>query len=237
MLDSTETTKPPVLLIHGVGSSFQHNWVEPGWVELLTESGREVVGVELPGHGKAAAVIEPETNAAERIIDAAAAAGVVDAVGFSAGGYALIAAVAARPELFRKTALMGISDQGLTADRQGRDRVAELFTTDEVDLNNPMAVVIHRLIRTAGNEPKLVARFMASEQPRPTWAAVAGITAHTLVVEGSEDASGTAEQLASTIPGAQHVVLKGVDHFAIPSDFHGMHSVLSFLDDPAPADA
>ncbi|MER3452650.1 MAG: alpha/beta hydrolase, partial [Acidimicrobiia bacterium] len=45
----------PVLLVHGFGSSFRHGWVEPGWVDLLADAGRPVIGVELPGHGDAPA--------------------------------------------------------------------------------------------------------------------------------------------------------------------------------------
>ncbi len=40
-----------MLLVHGFASSFERNWREPGWVDLLAESGREVIGVDLPGHG------------------------------------------------------------------------------------------------------------------------------------------------------------------------------------------
>jgi pimeloyl-ACP methyl ester carboxylesterase len=220
---------PPVLLIHGVGSSFEHNWREPGWVDLLSESGRSVVGVELPGHGAQAAVGEPEQDAAELVVAAAQSGAPVDAVGFSAGGYALLTAVARRPELFRRVALMGISDAGLQARPRSGDSLSSALESDD-PTDDQMAIVIRRLIQTAGNDPAMVARFLNSGQPRPSLADLRNITAQTLFVEGTEDATGTAQTLAEAVPNAQRLVLKGVDHFAIPSDFNGMDGVLSFLD-------
>ncbi|MBW8827332.1 MAG: alpha/beta fold hydrolase, partial [Acidobacteria bacterium] len=44
---------PPVLLVHGLASSFELNWREFGWVDLLADAGREVIGVDLLGHGTA----------------------------------------------------------------------------------------------------------------------------------------------------------------------------------------
>jgi pimeloyl-ACP methyl ester carboxylesterase len=223
------STAPPVLLIHGVGSSFEHNWREPGWVDLLSEAGRTVIGVELPGHGEQATRGEPEQDAAELVIASALASGVVDAVGFSAGGYALLTAASRRPELFRRIALMGISLNGLTAPRDSSGGLSAALLDDDPTAA-PMVIVIRRLIQTAGNDPQLVARFLSSGQPRPALADLAQVSAQTLFVEGSEDATGSAQGLAAAIPGAQHIVLKGVDHFAIPADFYGIDAVLGFLD-------
>ena len=53
----------PVLLVHGFASSFERNWREPGWADLLHEAGREVIGFDLPGHGNAPKPYEPEAYA------------------------------------------------------------------------------------------------------------------------------------------------------------------------------
>ena len=44
---------PPVVLVHGFGTSFELTWVHNGWVDLLADEGREVIGVDLLGHGGA----------------------------------------------------------------------------------------------------------------------------------------------------------------------------------------
>jgi pimeloyl-ACP methyl ester carboxylesterase len=43
---------PPVLLIHGFGSSGQVNWINTGWVETLTGAGYRVVTIDNRGHGQ-----------------------------------------------------------------------------------------------------------------------------------------------------------------------------------------
>ena len=42
---------PPVLLLHGFAASFDRTWRDNGWVDLLADLGREVVAVDLLGHG------------------------------------------------------------------------------------------------------------------------------------------------------------------------------------------
>ena len=46
-----EGTGDPIVLIHGFASNAKFNWVDPGWVRLLTEAGRRVIAVDTRGHG------------------------------------------------------------------------------------------------------------------------------------------------------------------------------------------
>ena len=39
----------PVLLIHGFASSTKLNWADAGWFRALTDAGRRVIAVDLPG--------------------------------------------------------------------------------------------------------------------------------------------------------------------------------------------
>ena len=57
-------TQIPVLMVHGFASSFDRNWREPGWVDVLAEQGRAVIGVDLLGHGTAAKPHDPAAYAA-----------------------------------------------------------------------------------------------------------------------------------------------------------------------------
>jgi pimeloyl-ACP methyl ester carboxylesterase len=223
-----------VLLVHGVGSSFEHNWVQLGWVDLLADTGRGALAFDLPGHGSRTA--EPDLDAAELIIAAAEQHGPLDAVGFSAGAFALLRAAVARPELFQRIALMGIGDASLAPQtaEDGAGKLSERLlalssgAASSAEASGP-ELVISRLIETAGNEPGAVAAFLANRRPNPSMAELARVSAKTLVVEGSEDFGGSAAQLTEAIAGARRVVLKGVDHFAIPSDFRALDAVLGFL--------
>ena len=53
----------PVVMVHGWGGSFLRTWQEPGWEALLADAGRDVIGVDLLGHGTADKPHDPEAYA------------------------------------------------------------------------------------------------------------------------------------------------------------------------------
>ncbi|MFI1293261.1 alpha/beta fold hydrolase [Streptomyces sp. NPDC020792] len=225
--------KRPVLLIHGMGSSYRHNWVAPGWADLLHESGREVIGVELPGHGVQGRAGDPTRVAADVLLEAASKSAPVDAIGFSAGGYALMVAASRQPELFGAVALLGVADSGLRESRVGEvamNAIAACLESEEEPADG-MGRLMRRLIDTAGNDRAAVAAFVRSRQPYAGADDLAAVSARCLVVEGGADTSGPADRIAASIPRSSRVVLKGVDHFAIPGDVGCIDAVLRFLDE------
>jgi pimeloyl-ACP methyl ester carboxylesterase len=105
----------PVLLVHGFASSAEHNWRQPGWLDLLDDAGRETIAVDLLGHGRAPRPTSPADYESVEARVAADIAGyeLVDAVGFSAGAHVLLRLAAAEPERFRRLALLGIGHSAL----------------------------------------------------------------------------------------------------------------------------
>src|SRR3954453_6819729 len=77
---------PAVLLVHGFATSADRTWRDNGWVDLLTDVGREVIAVDLLGHGHAD---KPHDPAAYEQLEGLVAAELpdepVDAIGFSLG--------------------------------------------------------------------------------------------------------------------------------------------------------
>jgi pimeloyl-ACP methyl ester carboxylesterase len=158
----------PVLLIHGVGSSFEHNWRAPGWVDLLAEQGRDVVGVELPGHGAEVARGAPDRDAADLILERAARFAQVDAIGFSADGFALMRAASREPGRFGRIALLAVADSGL-GDAAGpgsmtADSIADVLVSD-VETEDQMALVIRRLAVVPESEVRVRARRVFAARP------------------------------------------------------------------------
>src|SRR4051812_24310191 len=99
----------PVVLVHGLASSFAHGWQEAGWADLLQDGGREVIGVDLLGHGTAPKPTDPEAYAdfGGRVRDALPDAP-VDAIGFSAGAIVLLELAAEDPSRFGRLVLIGV---------------------------------------------------------------------------------------------------------------------------------
>jgi|SRR6185437_5879722 len=54
----------PLLLIHGFASNVAANWVDPGWVRMLTQSGRRVVAYDNRGHGRSEKLYDPDVYGA-----------------------------------------------------------------------------------------------------------------------------------------------------------------------------
>ncbi|KRE98016.1 hypothetical protein ASG88_17710 [Nocardioides sp. Soil777] len=219
-----------------MGSTFDHNWRQSGWVDLLQGEGCEVLPFLLPGHGGSPALSGPTDSAQRRLLMAVdALKGPVDVVGFSAGAVATLAAVIERPHLFRRAVLLGIGDAMLD-----RRTVGVTFLADALDepAENPPASTLVRLIRqmvrVAGNDLSEVAAYARAMPPPPTWLQIANIDVPMLVGVGDRDEVGPADRLASTLPCGRLVTLRGVDHFTTTSSFASQDAVLRFLADVTP---
>ena len=217
----------PVLLVHGLASSFEHNWRATGWVDILADQGRTVLGLDLPGHGANRDQDPARTPGAAAVLAAIGDHAPVDAVGFSAGGRALLAAAAAAPGRFRKIALLGVGDGVARAGDDGAGMAAALESDTEPD--DPTLRVLWRLAATAGNDRRAVARYLRAPQPAVAPAELAAIDAPVLLVLGDRDFAGPADQLLAALPDARLVTLRGVDHFGTPSDFGCIDAVTTFL--------
>ena len=103
------SANPPLVMVHGWGGSHQETWQKSGVEQLLTESGRTVIGVDLLGHGTAAKPHDPAaySDISEPIRTAIGArSSTVDAVGFSLGAIALLHAATVNPNYFRRLMLV-----------------------------------------------------------------------------------------------------------------------------------
>lgn len=229
------TDRPPVLLVHGLASSFEHNWRATGWADLLAEEGRAVIGVDLPGHGRMSGQDPAEMSPARAVLAALEGCERADAVGFSAGGRAVLAAAAAEPQRFRRIAVLGVGDRALLPPPGGADgespgqALAAALESDEEPPPGTFALIIRRLTESAGNDRHAVAAFVRARHDRVTLADLARITAPALLVLGDRDFAGPADELRAALPGAELVTLRGVDHFATPSAYACIDSVLRFL--------
>jgi pimeloyl-ACP methyl ester carboxylesterase len=219
---------PPVLLVHGFASSAEHNWRQPGWLDLLADCGRETIAVDLPGHGTARRPADP---ADYREVEAHVAAAVegrepLDAIGFSAGAHVLLRLAADQPHRFRRLALLGIG-RSVLEPASPEPIIAAL--TGDPDPENVPGMVFRRLADGLGNDRHALIAFLRRPQRPLTETDLARITTHVLVVLGDKDPAGPGDGLVAALPDARLVTLRGVDHFGTPGDVRCMQAVLDFL--------
>lgn len=224
---------PPIALLHGLATSFDRTWRDNGWVDLITDAGREVVRVDLLGHGKAPKPYEPEAyleleaHALSQLPDEP-----VDAIGFSLGARTLLFLAATRPDRFRRLVVAGVGRNLFQRDEEHGRAIAEALT-GHPDPENPEAVHFAQLADAPDVDREALGAFLRRPPQTHlelTEALLAGVRHPTLVVLGDRDFAGPADPLLAALPDARLVTLKGVDHFATPKDFGFIDAALEFLD-------
>ena len=219
---------PPVLLVHGFASSAEHNWRQPGWLDLLADCGRETIAVDLPGHGTAPRPADPASydNVEAQVASAIEGREPLDAIGFSAGAHVLLRLAADEPNRFRRLALLGIG-RGVLTPADPKPIIAAL--TGDPDPENVSGMVFRRLADGLGNDRDALIAFLRRPQRPLTETDLARITTQVLVVLGDKDPATPGDGLVAALPDARLVTLRGVDHFGTPGDVRCMQAVLDFL--------
>jgi pimeloyl-ACP methyl ester carboxylesterase len=206
----------PILLVHGLASSFEHNWRATGWTDILADEGRTVLGVDLPGHGTSGAQDPAGLSPATAVLGAP-------------GGHALLAAAAEAPERFRRIAVLGVGDQDPAGTPNGPVLSVIAGLESDTEPDDQTARVIRRLAVSAGNDRHAVAGYLRAPHPAVKVADLARIDLPVLVVLGDRDFAGPADGLLAALPDARLATLAGVDHFGTPSDFRCIEAVTRFL--------
>lgn len=224
-----EGSGEPVLLLHGLTSSTEGNWVRPGIWQMLLDHGRRVIGLDARGHGKSDKPHVPESyeNAA-MVRDVAALLDhlelpYVDLVGYSMGAMTAIR-FAERDDRVRRLVLGGIggdphqwgSAENLAARRARADRIlAGLTASDPEAITDPLAQRVRRLMEQRGNDLAAMAAIQRAIRPLGGDVDVSKVVAPTLVICGEDDFP--AEPLAAALAHGQFHVLPG-DHESVVSE-------------------
>jgi pimeloyl-ACP methyl ester carboxylesterase len=220
----------PVLLVHGFASSFERNWREPGWVDILVESGRTVIELDLPGHGNAEKPHDPEaySDLATVVMSAIPEGQVVDAIGFSMGARLVLEVASSHPERFGRVVVAGVG-ASLFHHGDPEAAAAAIERGQVVEGDHATAQAFSVFARAEGNDPLALAAFLRQRRPPLQVEHLGHLNRPVLVVLGTKDFAGPADPLLDALPNARLVELAGADHFGTPKDFRFIDAALDFL--------
>ncbi len=216
-----------MVLVHGFATSAARTWGDNGWIDLLRDAGRDVVAIDLLGHGTAdkphdpAAYEQLEALVVEQLPDAP-----FDAIGFSLGARVLLTIAADRPDRFAHLVVAGVGANLFRDDP--RNEIVDAVNGNAPD-DNPAAQYFAGLAAQPGVDRGALAACMRSPRPRLDDGRLAKVAMPVLVVLGDRDFAGPADPLMDALPNAKLVTLRNVDHFATPKDFGFIDAALDFI--------
>ena len=207
----------PVVLLHGLFSSAQMNWIKWGHGERLAAAGMRAIMLDFRVHGQSEAPRDPQTYPPGVLVrDVAALAehlalepGGFDLVGFSLGARTAIHTVAHGILEPRRLCVCGMGVEGLA----GWERRANHFkrVIDEFDTIKPgdPAYTARTFLKSQGVD-RVAARLLLDAMDDFDLAMLANITMPTAVICGDEDQdNGSAEDLAALLPDARYIEVPG----------------------------
>ena len=220
----------PVLLLHGFTGSVRSTWTPTGIIDLLSEAGREVHAIDLPGHGTAEKHHDPEAyRDFERQLLEDLPATAFDGVGFSMGARTLLTMASHDTYRFGRLVVAGVGKNLFENDIEQHERIAAGVVGD-AEPDDVHAQAFARYAQEEDQDPEALAAFMRRPMTPLGVDELSRVANPVLVVLGSDDFVGPADPLVDALPNAELVELRGVDHFATPKDFGFIDAVLEFLD-------
>lgn len=230
---------PPVFLLHGLASDSRISWIEPGTVERLAESGRDVFAVDARGHGLSDKPHDPgrygETRMSRDLIELwdSLDIGQLDLVGHSMGGVVALI-TAANDHRIRRLVLSGVGryqldyDGGPLPHFDSSGMAAALSMASPDEITDPEMRAFRAEIEDSDNDRHALAAHLEVFHNDPF--DFAGIAPATLVIAGDDDAlSPEPDLLAKAFPNAQALTLPG-DHSGTKTTPAFVDAVISFLD-------
>jgi pimeloyl-ACP methyl ester carboxylesterase len=204
----------PVLLLHGLFSSAEMNWIRFGHAKKLADAGFEAVMPDLRAHGESAKPHDPGAYPPGVLLkDAAALVETLgleeyDLVGFSLGARTAARAVieGLRP---RRLVLAGMGLEGLAGwSRRSAFFIDAIDRFDSVGRGDAafMAVSFMKTMKVDREAARLLLQAVDDTAPEE----LVKIAMQTMVLCGDkDDDNGSAAKLAEALPDARHVEIPG----------------------------
>jgi pimeloyl-ACP methyl ester carboxylesterase len=212
------------------------NWVDPGWIAILTQASRRAIALDLRGHGGSTKLYDPaDYNTGIMADDVRAlmdhlALPTADIMGYSLG--ARIAAVFARacPRRARSLILGGLGSRLIDGNEIPVAIAEGMEAPTLAEVIDPAARAFRAFAEQTGSDLAALAACIRGSRQALTPQDLATIEAETLIAVGTEDAvAGSAHALAALMPNARVLDIPGRDHMRAVGDRVFKQGVIAFL--------
>jgi pimeloyl-ACP methyl ester carboxylesterase len=204
----------PVVLLHGLFSSAEMNWLKFGHAAALAAQGFRAIMPDLRGHGKSAAPHDPAAYPPDVLardgIELIAHLGLAD---YDLGGYSLGGRTAARMAIRgaapRRLIVSGMGLRGMLDVHSRAAHFRKILTGIGTHGRGTPEWLAEAFLRTTGADPQamlpLLGSFVDSTEDE-----LRGIAMPTLVLSGAEDQdNGPAAALADLLPQGRYAEVPG----------------------------
>jgi pimeloyl-ACP methyl ester carboxylesterase len=223
----------PVLLLHGLFSDANTNWIRFGHAQRLADAGFEAIMPDLRAHGESARPHDPAAYPEDVLVkDAQALITHLDLHYYDLGGFSLGARTAVRG------VLQGLSPRRLVLGGMGLEGLAgwarrSAFFIDAIDRfeavkHGDPAFMAVAFMKTQ-NVDRVAARLLLQSVDDTEARDLTGVTMPTLVVCGDKDRdNGSPRALAETLPDARLELIRGTHMSSVTEPALG-EAIVRFL--------
>ena len=204
----------PVILLHGLFSDAQTNWIRFGHAQRLADAGFEAIMPDLRSHGQSAKPHEPAAYPPDVLVrDAKALVEHLDLTEYDLGGFSLGSRTAVRCVLAGlrpgKLVLGGMGLEGLAGwDRRAAFFIDAIDRFDEVKHGDPAFMAVS-FMKTQKVD-RVAARLLLQAVDDTSESELAGIITPTLVVCGEKDRdNGSPQALADALSHGSLIEIPG----------------------------
>lgn len=204
----------PVILLHGLFSSAEVNWVKFGTAAQLADAGFECLMPDLRVHGQSEAPHDPAAYPADVLVrDALALVAHLGLTDYDLAGFSLGARTAARAVLAglapRRLVLAGMGLEGLAGWSKRQDFFVDVIDRFDTIKHGDPAFAARSFLKTMGVD-RVAARMLLGTMEDTAPADLQAITMPTLVLCGDkDDDNGSASRLVEALPHGRLAIIPG----------------------------
>ena len=223
----------PVLLLHGLFSNAETNWIRFGHAAVIAAEGFRVIVPDLRAHGQSAAPYEAAAYPPDILArDGFALIRRLGLSDYDLGGYSLGARTSARMVILgarpRRLVISGMGLKGMLDTGRRQTHFRDVLTGMGTHKRGSPEWLAEAFLKTTGGDPKALLPFLDSFVDS-TEAELRAIAMPTLVLSGADDHdNGPAQALADLLPDARYVEVPGTHMSAVTKPDLG-RAIAAFL--------